>query len=352
MAATRPARARIALAIASVVLGALLAEAALRRRYDTLPSLSAAGDAAWATRPSSFQDAPLPHAPVPLPTAVCNPHTTLRSEPAWSTGPGQPGLILWVIGDSFTDGVGAPQQQGFAWVLARLVAQAHGHPVQLVELGESGAGFCRAVQTAEAALREPAPPDLVVVQLFADDFETHTLMSIGGGVIRSPTTEPDPRVRRLVSRSYLANLLWFGQSLARGIRPARHVDTATQAWFRDHMARLRSSFAEAGIGLVVTLLAPTGLHLCPAEPRPETRCAHFSEDMVLIGNLLDEAGVPFVDLREHWLGKPEMVQGAELEAVHKGELEAAVHPDAAGHESIARALLPAVLAARPAGPGP
>jgi len=335
---------RAALALASLVLALGLAELGLRLAYPALPSLAAEQGQGWAVVPSGFGTS-RDSQPQEIPPEICRPTSPPVPVTAHSPGAGPP-LALWVVGDSFTTGVGAPPDQGYAWLLAQDLAAQTKRAVDLTVRARPGASFCLALQSAEEALSATPRPDVVVLQLFADDLEDHAMVATGQGVVLFPSSVGSSLGRALVERSYAANLAWFGAERLHGVPPRRHIDGASQAWFVRRFAALRESLAQGGQGLVVTLLGPTGLAQCQQPAPIGSRCESLPRDMVLIGNLLDDAGVPFVDLRELWLRHPDLVRTEERKAaLTPGGCP--IHPDAEGHRVLAEALLPAVVDAVP-----
>ncbi len=251
---------------------------------------------------------------------------------------------LGVVGDSVVEGVGAPRGQGVAEVLGRRLGQATGAAVSVVNRGRSGATLEQKVELARDLLVHRAA-DTVVVVLFSDDLHTGAVVARHGVVVDLLDKQPSLVVRTLVRRSYVANALWM---LWRGAV----YETRTQFLSARERGRLVAMLGELrhlaqrkSVPLVMAILPASGMALCPGRPDPGTGCSWALLTMETMARMLQDAGLPFVDLRLIWAdGKPRAPQ-IELDDMASGKLAVAVHPDAEGHAMIAEALLPLVRAA-------
>lgn len=245
-------------------------------------------------------------------------------------------LRLWVVGDSVTAGMGVQREQTYSAVLARALARRLDAPVELTIIGSPGGDYCTSLVRLHSAL-DRERPDLVLWQLFADDLVRWPALKTGLGVVRPPEYAGHPLVRALVSRSYLANLAWFALSppspLARAARPQFQAGVAAAA------RRVRA----AGGALVVQVLGPSGMPRCPPRSPPDAPCSWMAQDMASMTRWLASAGLPLVDHRRFWHGKPDVMLARERVSLRGGGMP--IHPNAAGHRLLAEALLPHVVRA-------
>lgn len=336
--------ARVVLVVGGGLLGLLAAESALRLAYPTLPSISAIRDRDWGVEKTTWQAGPeggsaAPHTDGCLGDDAVD--LAQRSQRFGADGAGEP-VTLWIAGDSFTEGSGDERGGGYAPRLGRALAERLERPVTYTRFGHSGGNYCTWTAELRWALSQGLAPDLLVVQLFADDLEQHTMLAVGGKLVRFPHTEPDDRVRWAVRRSYLANLLWFSWGIRSGATSRRLIHQRSQADFVRTLRELDQALTDAGAGLLVFQVDPTGPDLCPADPVPGSRCAHLVEDGALIAGLARDAGVPYVDLRDLWAPDGGDAWALEVQAFDAGEIDMVVHPGPDGHARLAETLLPRV----------
>jgi hypothetical protein len=260
-------------------------------------------------------------------------------------------LRLWVAGDSVAQGAGVAQGQSFAALLAGQLALDQGRAVELWNLGIQGAAYCNSLVDLHLRLDLACPgvecPDAVVLQLFADDLERRDSYTVQGQVIAFPWRVRQPALRALVSHSYTANLVW-SQARARlgGPVPRRGVDAAEQVRFRTALRALGERLEALSVAWVLTLLPPAGLPRCedPSFALSVADCGWMTQDMDLMAGMLDQEGLPWVDLRSVWRDAPDVtLEHERLDLDRRGRLP--VHPDAAGHALLARSLGPALGAA-------
>lgn len=245
-------------------------------------------------------------------------------------------LRLWVVGDSVTAGMGVQREQTYSAVLARALARRLDAPVELTIIGSPGGDYCTSLVRLHSAL-DRERPDLVLWQLFADDLVRWPALKTGLGVVRPPEYAGHPLVRALVSRSYLANLAWFALS------PPPPLTRAARPKFVAGARALGRRVRAAGAALVVELLSPAGMPHCLDDPPPETTCAWMRRDMATMKRWLTEAGLPPIDHRTFWHGKPDVMLARERVALEGDGLP--IHPNPAGHRLLAEALQPYVLKA-------
>lgn len=149
-----------------------------------------------------------------------------------------------------------------------------------------------------------------------------------------------PGLEALVSRSYLANLIWFVVETSTPRRQRRFIDPKGQTSFRSGVAGLRRRVAQEGGRLLAAVISPVGFASCPAPAKPHSRCDWMARDMALMSQLLRAEKIPWLDLRDLWRDRPSRAVGRER---HMGESWLAIHPEVEGHRSLAEAMLPAVL---------
>ena len=329
-------RASVLLAGLSTLVALVLGEGLLRLLYPTLPSMAPLADSPYHFEPFEWSDFPR------------NSGYQDTRERCWQAGylkvsthpaPTSPadGLDLWVVGDSMSVGVGLPPGSSWASLVQADLTGRLGRPVRLENLASPGANFCSILHILDEALAAASPPDVVVVQLFADELHGRDRVAVGDKLVMFPDWVEEPWLRALVGRSYVANLVWYLIAPARHTLPVRFVDALTQAMFVDSLKALS------------TLFAPTGLHLCPDPPPLNSRCMWAGPDMDLIADIVRRSGVDFVDLRAIWEDQPVRVLPSELKALAEGKMTMGIHPDEAGHRLLADALGPRVEARLAAG---
>lgn len=251
---------------------------------------------------------------------------------------------LAVVGDSVVEGIGAPKGRGMAEVLGRLLGRSTGLQVEVINSGRPGANFMHKAQMSKKILDSGAADALVVV-LFSDDLHFSLVVAEKGKVVDLLDKQPSLLMRTLIRRSYLANALWMLW------RTSVH-QTQTQFLSGEHRARLvglmrevKQRARQSKTPLVMAILPASGVAVCPRRPLQGTPCSVVLLTMETMAELLQEAGMPFVDLRYIWAdGRPRAPQ-YELDDVRSGRLGIAVHPDTEGHSMIAEALEPVLTKA-------
>ena len=345
--------ARLIVVVLALLLAISLGELVLRVIYPTLPSLAALLDSSFKLKKFNWDGHP--GAQVAQASDLqCVPASYLHNpnqKPSVivGKGPGEP-HNLWVTGDSVAKGFGVAQKDGVAERLGRRLSDHLGARVQVRNLAINGAGFCLYMSHLLSRMEEGPAPDALVLLLFADDLEHRAMMAVGDSVVAFPDRIQSPTGRALVENSYLANLTWMVSLMANQDKvPQRFIGTRGRKIFVGTMKLLVQQVQLARIPLITALVAPTGLHLCPENPPPASRCRWLGQDMALMAALLTEAGVPFLDLRELWKGKDEgLILADELERMRNSP-EIAVHPSAAGHKLLAEKIWASLVQAFPGG---
>ncbi|MCB9777265.1 MAG: SGNH/GDSL hydrolase family protein [Alphaproteobacteria bacterium] len=336
--------------VGGALVGLLAAEGALRLALPALPSVRALHQDAVATAPA-FWGGEDPGTPV-RPGDHC-----ARSRSVYATqqarermepgGAGEPVELLFV-GDSFTEGVQVPPEDAWTAVLAARFVEERGQRVHSVNLAKAGADHCDHLHQLEGPGASLTHADVLILQLFADDLEHHSAIVVDGGLAIDPGRIRTPWLRDLASRSYLANLVWFTWAARQAPDRTRVRSPETDAAFRDHLARIAARAQALDAPLLIFLVGPTGLTDCTADPLEFSRCRWLPGDMDHIAALLDESGLPWVDLRTLWDGEERYVLAEEERLVAEGRMDMAIHPDSAGHRVLADALRPYLDDAVPA----
>lgn len=256
-----------------------------------------------------------------------------------------PGLFrLAVVGDSVVAGIGAEESNGVADVLGRELGALLGLPVRVTNLGSIGADFCVVAQKVSAAL-SVKPYDALVHVLFADDLMPYLRIVVGKITLLLPSRIENPLLRSLMSHSYCANALWVHLPyIHRPFERIVPVPEDIRESFKAAMVQISASAEKAGVPHLVVLLSFPE-HAWRRD-NPDAQISPWSRisdsHLEAMAALLDEAGVPFLDLRSVWDDEPVHVCAAELPELAIGG--AGVHPDDAGHALLARRILPALHA--------
>ena len=343
---------RLVIALLALLLTLTLGEFGLRLYYPTLPSLSALQKSGYKLK--KFKWDGHPGAEIARSEDLeCLPASYLDSTLApkqVTVGKGKgEALRLWVTGDSVAKGFGVPLDDGVASRLGRRLSAHTGAKVKVRNLAINGAGFCLYMNKLLSRLEEGPPPDALVLLLFADDLEHRAVIALTDGVVAFPDRIRSPAGRALAENIYLANLAWMVSHMAnRDKAPPRFIGANGRLIFLKTMKLLVQQVQRQRIPLITALVAPTGLHLCPANPPPASRCRWLGQDMGLIAALLTEAGVPFLDLRTLWQGKDEsLILADELHRMRTSP-EVAIHPSSAGHALLAEQIWSSMVTAFPA----
>ena len=331
-----------------------LAELGVRHHFSTLPSLAAL------ERAEPFEGTGhhivVPDGPDPegcLPGPATDQSAELRF--AWKRrlGPseGEP-LRFYVVGDSQVFAPGVPPEASFAFGLAETLQLSTERPVELVNLGFQAAGFCDYLQELHLHLDRAPLPDVVLLNVFADDLEQRALVLVEGEVAIDPSWVAFPGVPFLLRQSWLLNWSWWQAARIAVQRskdapykaPTRWVEPAAQENFKRAWRTLSARSEQDGFATVVSLLAPSGASLCPDNPTEDSECGWMKADAELMAQMLFEASVVFTDLRSLSEEPVLAVLPSELASYRQtGALP--VHLDALGHSRVVERLNRAVLSA-------
>ena len=334
---------RLSFVLTVSVITLLAAEWALHALYPSLPSLAPIAESHYAYQPYEWADWPKNNG-YEDPRDVCKPEGSLASlQPESIPAPSSDSLTLWVLGDSMSIGAGLPTEANYPAQLKAALRKTLNVPVLLSNLASPGANFCTILNLTHSSLDHiKHKPDVIVVQFFADDLHGRAKIAIGDKLVLFPEWVQNPLGRYLVSRSYLANLAWYALAPARHTRPLRYVDSRARQVFVESVKDLHERGQAMQTEVIYTLLAPTGLHLCPDPPPENSRCMWLGSDMDLIAELLDQAEVPWVDLRTLWEGEPNRILQKERTWIEQGRITMGIHPDELGHKLLSDALEPAL----------
>jgi lysophospholipase L1-like esterase len=251
---------------------------------------------------------------------------------------------VWIAGDSLAYGLGVRPEESFGVRLAGQVTLQTGGQVELRNLSVPGAGYCTVVQRVATALKTH-PPDVVLLVLSADDLEERLMLQVNGKLVAPPDLASGRLTRWMVNRSWFANLLWFRVSalseLSQGER-RRFVGSATKDSFRSAVSGLNERIAAGGGRLVVAIVEPPGMPLCRGA-LAQDRCGWLKDDMATMAGLLSEAGIEHSTIAGIWSGRLDDIVPREHALARQGVL--AMHPSAAGHQTIADAIWPVLKSA-------
>jgi lysophospholipase L1-like esterase len=237
-------------------------------------------------------------------------------------GVGEGALRVVALGDSFTAGLEVSTGETYPHRLAALLAERTQAAVRVWNLGLDGTGTDLQRRIFEEVGLEKRP-DLVVVQMFRNDFrETGRPMEyreVHAGCVLSYETEAQREELRRQAEAMggLLDALAHVSYLARGVRVAvrgvpsnfllsrpeaetgKHasLDERT-AMVLEEVLRIRDLAAEQGAPLVV-VFAPAKWKVVDAEP------GYVSYPMRRIGDALAAEGIPVLDLTERLLAGDE-----------------------------------------------
>jgi|GEM_PF-2202182 len=343
-----------ALALASTLAALAAAEVVLRAAYPSLPSLAALED-------SELQVGRFPsgcplHGEMPgesvrhwvqhLAAGELKPQRESRREQGCS----EPtylergkldsfhldgALRVAVAGDSVVAGVGAASNDGVVDQLERVLAAHLARPVDALNLGFQGVGYCAVSPWATYALDQDL--DALVVVYFGDDLEDRAMFTLDGSVVAFPDRIDRDLPRILASTSNVANAIWFAEARRMGHGPRRFVDEGGRKAFVATVRGVVDAADARNVPLLIALLPPTGMWECDEDPEPMSRCDWIPQDVDLMADLLENEGLPFLDLRKLWAGRGDMLWDTEQRQLEPDDM--VVHPSVEGHLHLALALL-------------
>lgn len=257
--------------------------------------------------------------------------------PRVRTRPGAPPpLRVWFAGDSTTAAVGVRDEESW-WARVGL-GLAGARAVELSNLAVPGAEPCRIRLQVLRRAAEAPPPELLVVGVFADDFDAHQLFAVRDQVVLLPGSAP-AWLRPFVRSSYLVNLAWWAIEPRRQALRTRGVDPMAEREFRVAMSSIQQWAEAQGVALVFVLIPASGQRACPARPIPASACERFARDHQRMADLLAQLGARVLDLRPWFAAHEVPVLEADHELVRSGRLEMPLHVGLEGQGPMADELL-------------
>ena len=262
----------------------------------------------------------------------------------WATpsGDGTP-LRLLVVGDSVTIGQGVQPMDTWAAGLALNMSEETGRRVEVMNAGVNASGYCGAFRMVHHQYAH-AVFDKVVIGLFADDLEQRAVILEDGEVYANPN-HVDGVVGVVASSSYAFNWMWLkvvesaiALTMEKGGAPPSYwvpSGRSVPAETLDNLAR--------AIGAVRTyapiylLNPPSGQGLC-SRPTPNSECDWMQKDMALMAEALVNSGELWVDNRTLFQGESTAFTLPEERSWFQETGRLPVHPNALGHERIARSV--------------
>ena len=266
---------------------------------------------------------------------------------AWTRIVGEqesPTLRMLVAGDSITLGEGVRPEETYAARVGQSISKSEQRPVEVVNAGVNAGGYCHVIRAVHEHLKEETF-DLIVIGLFADDLEQRAV-TLEDGEVRADPRLVEGFIGNMATRSYLFNWVWFQllkvavlQQTGGGHHPAHHVTRPG----RQIPARSLANFSKSIEGLmpynpVFVLIPPVGGPLCPTSPQAGSECDWLYTDMEEMAERIAAIDARLVDLRELWSDGADHTQSIERRWWREHQ-RLPVHPNPAGHERIAEALL-------------
>jgi hypothetical protein len=211
-------------------------------------------------------------------------------------------------------------------------------------VGVPGGGYCEVLRALHHEL-DAADPDVVVLQVFADDLEQRAMIILDGAPLVFPASAGSPWVRGLVSHSYAANWAWSRFVARQSPGPTRFVSEEGQAGFQSAMKALGERLDDQGTAFFVFLLPPSGVKACNRPGPQEQICGWYAEDLNHMEALLVGVGISPLRLDTLWSNPSVQALPQELRRAETEPAYVPIHPSAAGHTHLAQALAPPVAAA-------
>jgi lysophospholipase L1-like esterase len=236
---------------------------------------------------------------------------------------------LAIIGDSFTYSSHNRKEDGFPARLERLLnLNDDAPPVDVRVYAEPGYSTYQELAFLKKAIRQKS--DLILLVVFLNDSEGPRDAEFKRWRKKIQPQLPSPQVAALLRRSHAATWLYQLGARYRSSRNARAyyreflLDPQYKGWIRFEQAvrKFRESTDEASIPLVAAIFPAMGT-LGPAYMH---QLGHQR-----MGAVLDENGIPFLDLLTHFADK----SPARMAAVPRLDN----HPNEIGHRIAAEALL-------------
>jgi len=252
-------------------------------------------------------------------------------------------IRLLVAGDSITLGEGVQPEESYAAILATALSVQENRPVTVVNAGVNAAGYCHVIRAVHRHMTDE-PYDRVVIAFFADDLEQRAVTLVNG-TLRADPTMVGGIIGTLAAGSYVFNWVWFKQlewlitrQTDDGRHPPNHITRVGRTIPTETLLNFeRSIHGVRSYDPLFVLIPPVGGALCPTEPHPGSECEWLVQDMARMVRTLGGMGDNFVDLRGLWSDGADHTQSMERRWWRE-QNRLPVHPNAAGHERIGRAL--------------
>jgi len=188
----------------------------------------------------------------------------------------------------------------------------------------------------------------------------------GRSTLHRPSSSPEPREQGALQLLVVGDSVVAGHGApagrgvaevlrgalrrSRGARVQLHKIGLNGAGVCEVIAAARGRLAGGALDAAVVVLFADDLQepFCPGDANPaeakNDACDWMKVDLDMMAGQLEASGLPFLDLRRIWHGRPPRYPVAEAEAfAHGGGMP--VHPDAVGHKLLADAILPALVQA-------
>ncbi len=342
---------RASLSLLAGLLAVLLLETVFRFRYPVLPSLSALTSseavAFWG------HDKP-PIATSPTTSSSCqDPPGETRSGSAHVAPPIQVYAFgkengfrtnILAAGDSIAWGYGVEPRDAWGAVLGETLHRSLEQDLSVTVVGIPGGGYCEILRGIHREL-DAIPPDVVVLQVFADDMEQRAMMLVNGVPLASPSQAEHPATRSLATHSYLFNWVWSHWISRNQSTPTRFISPEGQHNFQQAMTHLQKRTEALGIQLVVFQIQPAGIQSCSQRTAPA--CQWYIEDHALMAELLQQTGIQAIDLAGVWDDPDRWVLKKERMRMQREPEYVGIHPNKSGHALLANALAGPVEKALP-----
>jgi len=247
----------------------------------------------------------------------------------------QPEPNLLIAGDSIAWGYGVEPEEAWGAILGQTLQESLQQALTVAVVGIPGGGYCEILRGIHKEL-DATPPEVVVLQVFADDLEQRAMMLVGGSPVAYPEQARSPITRILATHSYLLNWTWSHWISRNQNTPSRFISPEGQADFQQAMANLRERCQALGTELVVFQIQPAGIASCDNRPAPS--CQWYSEDHTLMATLLQEAGIPAIDLSAIWDHPDRWLLEKERMRMQRESQYVGIHPNPSGQARLAESL--------------
>jgi hypothetical protein len=236
--------------------------------------------------------------------------------------------------------------------LASKMSEETGRPVEVVNAGVNASGYCGAFRMVHHQYAH-AVFDKVVIGLFADDLEQRAV-SLEDGQVHANPNHVDGVVGAVASSSYAFNWIWLklleravARTMQAGGAPPSYWVPSGRSVPSETLDNLKRSIDAVRTYAPVYLLnPPSGQGLC-SRPAPNSECDWMHKDMALMAEVLVKSGEPWVDNRTLFQGESTAFTLPEEHSWFQETGRLPVHPNALGHERIARSVPSAWLRVTP-----